>query len=130
MRRLSTPWLMSLSCALIWVSGCTTCRQNQACYAPSVLAPPGDTAPRAFVGSAYDFRSPGSASNYPPAVPHEPNYSDSLPYVQSYYGPFARSAARTEPTRFYEPGPYFYTPAQSYTPEYYGYYYGPGFYRY
>lgn len=130
MPRRSTPWLAFVGCALIWVSGCTTCSQDRACYAPSVLAPTSDAAPQAFVGSAYDFRSPGSASNYSPSVPYEPNYSDSLPYVQSYYGPFSRSAARLETGRFYEPGPYFYTPAQAYTPEYYGYYYVPGYFRY
>jgi hypothetical protein len=32
--------------------------------------------------------------------------------------------------RYYQPGPYYYTPTYSYTPGYYGYYYTPGYFRY
>jgi hypothetical protein len=100
--------------------------QYPACYAPpqvvySSPAPfhspapvpyaPAGTAP--FVGSSYSFYSPSYVN---------PSYYTPPPAATTYY----RGGARP----YLDPGPYYYTPAYSYTPGYYSYYYTPGYFRY
>ena len=95
--------------------------------APSYFAPPStsyygvpNTGGMPFVGNSYSFYSPSYSSSY--YLPSFSSYAtQSLGYQTTPY--------RT-PTLYLQPGPYYYTPAQSYTPEYYGYYYSPRFFRY
>jgi hypothetical protein len=47
----------------------------------------------------------------------------------SFYQP-SYTAPRVYTPRYPQPGPYYYTPAGSFTPAYYGYYYTPGWFRY
>ena len=63
-----------------------------------------------FQGGRYSFYQPGIFSN-------------------SYYQP-SYTAPRTFYPRYPNPGPYYYTPAYSFTPGYYSYYYTPGYFRY
>jgi len=81
-------------------------------YAPDVQG----RAP--FVGNSYSFYGPAYTSSY-----YTPVYSatQSLGYQTTPHG---------APLLYAQPGPYFYTPGQSYTPTYYGYYYSPRFFRY
>src|SRR5260370_33438806 len=74
-----------------------------------LLGPPvPDVTP--FQGGRYSFHQPGVFSN-------------------SYYQP-SYTAPRTYYPRYPNPGPYYYTPAYSFTPGYYSYYYTPGYFRY
>jgi hypothetical protein len=86
------------------------------CYSPPLVtlgAPVPGGIP--FAGSSYALSSPG--------------YSFSTPsYTPSFYPP-PLVAPRYAP-RYINPGPYYYTPAYSYTPGYYSYYYTPGYFRY
>lgn len=75
------------------------------------------SAPNYFAGSSYSFESPRYYSGY------LPNYS-SYYYVPTPCGPVTRVP------RYYDPGPYYYTPAYSWSPGYYSYYYTPGYFRY
>jgi len=71
-------------------------------------APVPDVTP--FQGGRYSFYHPGVFSS-------------------SYYYP-SYVAPRTFYPRYPNPGPYYYTPAYSFTPGYYSYYYTPGYFRY
>lgn len=77
---------------------------------PVVLlgAPVPDVTP--FQGNRYSFDQQGTFSN-------------------SYYQP-SYTAPRTFNPRWPNPGPYYYTPAYSFTPGYYSFYYTPGYFRY
>jgi hypothetical protein len=122
------PWILALAFVGVLVggiSGCASARYAQPCEAAPVAA----TGARPFDGSAYAFGSSGSYATYYPA-PDGSDYSRSQPYVPNYYGAFPRAAARDRAVQFYEPGPYYYTPAESFTPGYYSYYYTPGYFRY
>lgn len=55
-------------------------------------------------------------------------YTPTLPST-SYYSPGTVVPTYSVP-RYYNPGPYYYTPTYSYTPGYYSYYYTPGYFRY
>jgi len=100
-------------------------------YYPAVSyysAPP----PAPFVGSSYSFYTPSYSAGY-----YAPSYSGYYaPTYPSYYAPaYAGSYSvtygpRATRVRYYNPGPYYYTPAYSYTPGYYSYYYTPGYFRY
>jgi hypothetical protein len=68
------------------------------------------SAPTPYAGARYSFYEPSSIST---------SYFQP-PYVgASFYSP-----------RYYNPGPYYYTPAYDFTPGYYSYYYTPGYFRY
>ena len=85
---------------------------------PRYAAPaPAYTPPRYFAGSSYSFEAPRYYSG------RLPNYS-SYYYVPNACGPTVRVP------RYTDPGPYYYTPAYSWTPGYYSYYYTPGYFRY
>jgi hypothetical protein len=77
---------------------------------PVVLlgAPIPDVTP--FQGARYSF--------------HQPAIFSSSYYAPSYIAP------RLYNPRDPKPGPYYYTPAYSFTPGYYSYYYTPGYFRY
>jgi hypothetical protein len=86
-------------------------QQPVRCPSPPVVvlgAPVPDVTP--FQGGRYSFHQPGVFSN-------------------SYYQP-SYTAPRTYYPRYPNPGPYYYTPAYSFTPGYYSYYYTPGYFRY
>lgn len=97
-------------------------------YAPSCApAAPSYVAPGLgipFAGSSYSLGTPGYASGYyyggPATSYYAPNYT-------SYYPSWGANPYRPA---YYNPGPYYYTPAYSYTPGYYSYYYTPGYFRY
>ena len=86
-------------------------------YAP---APPQTIPAAPFVGNSYAFYGPGYSPSY-----YTPSYSN---YATSVLG-YQTTPYRT-PTLYGQPGPYYYTPAQSGTPAYYGYYDTPRFFRY
>jgi hypothetical protein len=76
-------------------------------YRPPIGGP---VDPPVFSGARYSF--------------YQPSF-----YSSSYYQP-----SYTQPTfytpKYLQPGPYWYTPAHSFTPGYYSYYYTPGYFRY
>jgi hypothetical protein len=74
-----------------------------------ILGPPVASAVP-FQGGRYSFYQPGVFS--------------SSAYQPSYTAP------RTYYRRYPNPGPYYYTPAYSFTPGYYSFYYTPGYFRY
>lgn len=86
------------------------------CDNPPIVAYYAVPASQPFAGSNY---AASSANYFPPAAAsyYAPTYS-------SFYSP-----SYTTP-RYYNPGPYYYTPGYPYTRSYYGYYYTPGYYRY
>jgi hypothetical protein len=85
---------------------------------PRYYPPPSRYAPPSyFAGSSYSFDTPRYYSGY------LPNYS-SYYYAPTPCGPVTRVP------RYYDPGPYYYTPASSWSPGYYSYYYTPGYFRY
>lgn len=74
---------------------------------------------RGFVGNSFQFYGQGSASSFR--------------LTTSAYGTQALGYETTptgSPILFVQPGPYFYTAAQEYTPSYYGFYDTPRFFRY
>src|SRR5262249_27431299 len=85
-----------------------------------------------YVGSSYSLYSPAYSTYYTPAPAVAPAYSYYPPavvtyptyYGQTYVGP------RRIVTRFYNPGPYYYSFGYPYSASYYSYYYTPGFFRY
>jgi len=81
------------------------------CPSPPVVvlgAPVPDVTP--FQSGRYAFGQPSIFSN-------------------SYFQP-SYTAPRVFYPRYPNPGPYYYTPAYSFTPGYYSYYYTPGYFRY
>lgn len=89
---------------------------------PPCLARPAPVAVP-FAGSSYSFTSPGTAAAY--YAPSYPAYPGPMS-VPVYYPPTTTSYYRSA---YLNPGPYYYTPAYSYTPGYYSYYYTPGYFR-
>lgn len=108
-------------------SGGCACGPTTAAYAPA--PPPGypPTQPGVpFVGSSYSLATPGTGTYGTPA--DTANYTP----TEAYYGagsPAYAGGVFRQPA-YAQPGPYYYTPAESYTPGYYGYYYTPGYFRY
>ena len=91
--------------------GAASAQQPAPCQSPPVVvlgAPVPAATP--FQGGRYSFHQPSILSN-------------------SFYQP-SYGAPRSFYPRYPNPGPYYYTPAYSFTPGYYSYYYTPGFFRY
>jgi hypothetical protein len=77
-----------------------------------------------YTGVSYSFYPPSYVSYYPAYMTSYAPVAVAPAYASVTYGPF-----RTR-VRYYNPGPYYYTPAYPYTAGYYSYYYTPGFFRY
>lgn len=106
MRRILICGVLLLAAAPTWAQYPSPCPTSPPVV---ILGPPvADVTP--FQGGRYSFYQPGVFSN-------------------SYYQP-SYTAPRTFNPRYANPGPYYYTPAYSFTPGYYSYYYTPGYFRY
>jgi len=108
MNRFAICGLLCLAWAAL--SARAQCPTPYASPAPVVVlgAPVPDVMP--FQGGRYSLYQPSVFSN---------SY-----YQRSYTAP------RTYYPRYPSPGPYYFTPAYSFTPGYYSYYYTPGYFRY
>jgi hypothetical protein len=101
-----------LASVLILAAASVVKAQQPGCPAPPLVvlgAPVPDVTP--FQGGRYSFYQPGGVIS------------------SSYFLP-SYTAPRAFYPRYPNPGPYYYTPAYSYTPGYYSYYYTPGYFRY
>jgi hypothetical protein len=115
MNRFPMPAALAIFCLLAVALGAAPA-QYPYCPAPAYAAPPAIP----YAGATYAFGRSGYASNY--SSYYGPTYS-------SFYYPQYAVPVPSNP-RYYNPGPYYYTPAYSYTPGYYSYYYTPGYFRY
>jgi len=90
-----------------------------------------DNAPQYYVGGNYGFNGNYATPTY--SGYYAPGYTSSsyyTPTYSSYYSPACVAPVTNNP-RYYNPGPYYYTPTRSsYYPSYYSYYYTPGYFRY
>jgi len=102
--------LVALGVSAALASAANAQYPSQCQPAPVVILGAPVAAASPFQGGRYSFYQPSQVS---------------ISYFQPSY-----SAPRFYYPRYLNPGPYYYTPAYSFTPGYYSYYYTPGYFRY